>query len=79
MFGQRHRSGSCRVWGKDSVLGRGQGKIPGGRNKPECLRDGRRTKVALMKRIEERGEDRRLVTGRPSVHRAILERSMALF
>ena len=64
--------------GKDSVLGRGQCKIPGGGKKPgvsEC----KRTKVALMKCIEKRGENGRLVTGRPSLHRAILERSMALF
>ena len=39
----------------------------------------KRTKVALMKCIEKRGENGRLVTGRPSLHRAILERSMVLF
>lgn len=57
----------------------GQRAVQNTRRWEKTWRDGKRTKVALMKCIEKSGEDGRLVTGRPSLHRAILERSMALF
>lgn len=71
--------GHAEFWARILFWAEGRAKYQEVGTNLECLRDGRRTKVALMKCIEERGEDRRLVTGRPSVHRAILERSMALF
>ena len=71
--------GHAEFWARILLWAEGRAKYQEMGTKLECLRDGRRTKVALMKRIEKRGKDRRLVTGRPSLHRAILVRSMALF
>ena len=71
--------GHAEFWARILFWAEGRAKYQEVRTKLQCLRDGRRAKVALMKRIEKRRKDRRLGTGRPSLHRAILERSMALF
>lgn len=74
-----NEEGHAEIWARILFWAEGSAKYQEVGKNLECLRDGKRTKVALMKCIEKSGEDGRLVTGRPSLHRAILERSMALF